>query len=186
MYASLPDYFILILNYGLVNNKVLANVKIMLLTIFTLSAFVIALVELSGVSTTAFINIYNPSKGEPVLTRVSGSDSTQQRLITMPKTTMRFEDTLYNFGRVKVGDSVTHSFKFTNTGKIPLLVAKVEVTCGCTVASFSKDPVLPGKEGEILVTYNSFGKSGIEHKHLSVYANTEPIVTKFAFTAEVN
>jgi hypothetical protein len=46
------------------------------------------------------------------------------------------------------------SFEFTNTGNSPLMITNVISTCGCTVPSFPKEPIMPGKTGKIDVKYN--------------------------------
>src|SRR5688500_17244752 len=69
-----------------------------------------------------------------------------------------FKEDTYNFGDIPEGPQVTHEFKFTNTGKEPLILSNVRASCGCTTPSWPKEPILPGKEGAILVTYNTQGR----------------------------
>src|SRR5580698_1591569 len=57
-----------------------------------------------------------------------------------------FPEDTYNFGEVSEGPQVTHEFKFTNTGKEPLVLSNVKASCGCTTPSWPKEPILPGKE----------------------------------------
>lgn len=71
-----------------------------------------------------------------------------------------FANAVFNMDTLEAGDVVEHKFYFTNTGKDPLNVMKVDVTCGCTVPSFPIVPIMPGEEGFIGVTYNSVGKKG--------------------------
>jgi len=51
-------------------------------------------------------------------------------------------------------DSGLRTFEFTNTGDAPLIITDAKSTCGCTVPSFSREPILPGKTGKIDVKYN--------------------------------
>src|SRR5689334_6348391 len=57
--------------------------------------------------------------------------------------------TIHDFGKIKLGVPVTHEFKFTNTGKTPLIITNVQASCGCTTPSWTKDPVPPGGSGYI-------------------------------------
>jgi hypothetical protein len=70
-------------------------------------------------------------------------------------TTITFEDTSFNFGNIKQGDKVKHTFKFTNSGKNPLLIVNSFGTCGCTVPDYPKNPIKPGESGVINVVFNS-------------------------------
>lgn len=96
-----------------------------------------------------------------------------------------FSETSHHFGEVIAGEKVSYTFKFKNTGSAPLLVTQVSASCGCTVPEYSKDPVKPGKEGYINVTYNSAGKSGMESKTVTVLANTTPASKTLTISAEV-
>lgn len=84
-----------------------------------------------------------------------------------------FEESQFDFGEIQQGDVVEHTFKFTNTGEAPLVITDTKVTCGCTTPSFTKEPVAPGETGEILVKFNSAGKSGNTSKTITVMANVE-------------
>ncbi len=91
---------------------------------------------------------------------------------------MTFEDPDYEFGEVREGQIVRHIFKFTNTGKVPLVIFNAKSTCGCTVPSWPKDPIEPGKQGEILVEFNTSGKTGFQEKPVTITANTYPSTTR--------
>ena len=65
------------------------------------------------------------------------------------------KDNTIDYGTVsKDSDSGIRTFEFTNTGNAPLILTNVKSTCGCTIPTFSKDPILPGKTGKIDVKYN--------------------------------
>jgi len=161
-----------------------AQLKTILLTVLTLSFFVIALIELSGVSQTALFNKYHiGSSNNGLSTNEAGNR--QQEVANMPKTTIQFIDSFYNFGDVKEGASVKHSFRFKNTGTNPLLISKTDVSCGCTVPSFSKEPIAPGAEGTIDVQYNSKGHPGHQHKNVIVHSNAQLEAMSIGFEADV-
>lgn len=86
-----------------------------------------------------------------------------------------FESENFNFGEVIEGEKVRHIFKFTNTGKVPLLISSARASCGCTVPTHTKKPVPPGEEGEVSIEFDSSGKAGQQiEKYVSVTANTYP------------
>ena len=87
---------------------------------------------------------------------------------------MKFEFDSHDFGKIKEGDKVTYDFKFTNTGKSPLIITNAVASCGCTVPEWPKEPLQPGSNGIIKVTFNSAGKSGLQDKQITVTANTNP------------
>jgi hypothetical protein len=79
------------------------------------------------------------------------------------KTAPRFQfigGETHDFGTLKEGPEATYVFKFKNVGKQPLIITNASASCGCTVPVFEKSPVLPGKTGEIKVTYNTAGRGG--------------------------
>jgi hypothetical protein len=161
------------------------QLKTVLLTVLTLSFFVIALIELSGVSTTALFNKYHIGNGDGSGLTTTQAKSREQEAAAMPKTTIQFYETKHDFGTITEGDQVKYAYKFKNTGTNPLMIAKVDVTCGCTVPSFSKDPVAPGAEGEIMVQYNSSGHPGHQEKNLMIHSNAQQDAMSIGFVAEV-
>jgi len=90
----------------------------------------------------------------------------------MPQIT--FTEDEHDFGKVIQGEKVTFSFRFKNTGDGDLIVADVSSSCGCTVPKFTKDPVSPGSEGTIQVTFDSNNRKGFQSKTVTVVSNTQP------------
>lgn len=103
----------------------------------------------------------------------------------VPKTTIQFEESEHNFGKIKEGEKVVHNFKFKNTGKEPLIINSAKGSCGCTVPEWPKEPVAPGASGEIKVEFNSKGKSGQQSKSVTIMANTDPNPTHLTIKGEV-
>ncbi len=85
---------------------------------------------------------------------------------------LTFEETEYNFGDISQGDVVEHTFKFKNTGTQPLIIERVDVTCGCTTPAWTKEPVMPGKTGIVTAKFNSAGKLGQQKKAITVHSNS--------------
>lgn len=72
---------------------------------------------------------------------------------------IKFDKVSYSFGTFSENDAVQKTtFTFTNVGDKPLVINQAVASCGCTVPKYTKQPVLPGKKGEITVTYNGKGK----------------------------
>ncbi|WP_242928994.1 DUF1573 domain-containing protein [Pontibacter vulgaris] len=82
-----------------------------------------------------------------------------------------FEESEYNFGDIAQGDVVEHVFKFKNTGTQPLVISRVDVTCGCTTPDWTKEPVMPGKVGTVTAKFNSAGKLGQQKKAITIHSN---------------
>lgn len=85
-----------------------------------------------------------------------------------------FEKDFHDFGKLISGEQVTYSFKFKNTGKSLLIISNVSTSCGCTVSSFPKQPIKPGEEATIDVSFDSEGKHGLQSKTITVFTNTQP------------
>ncbi|TCD01031.1 DUF1573 domain-containing protein [Pedobacter psychroterrae] len=66
----------------------------------------------------------------------------------------KFEKETFDFGSIPLNKPATVEFKFTNIGDQPLIISKVESTCGCTVPEYTQTPVKKGGMGTIKVTYN--------------------------------
>ena len=96
-----------------------------------------------------------------------------------------FEHTDFNFGTVKEGEMVEHVYKFKNTGNAPLIVSKATASCGCTVPSWPKKPILPGQTSEIQVRFNSTNKPNQQVKTITIEANTVPELTKLQLSGFV-
>lgn len=68
---------------------------------------------------------------------------------------IQFTTEVIDYGNVTQNSNGTRLFTFTNTGDTPLLITNVKTTCGCTVPSYSKTPILPGETGELNIKYNT-------------------------------
>lgn len=164
------------------------QLKTVLLTIITLSVFAIALVELSGVSSTALFNKYGIGEGgshDHDHEKESDIAKREKEMKTLPKTQISFDDTKHDFGSITEGDVVKYAYHFKNTGNNPLLIAKAVASCGCTVPSYPKQPIPPGGEGEIVVEFNSTNRVGIQNKNVLVYSNSAEESMSIGFTVEV-
>jgi hypothetical protein len=85
---------------------------------------------------------------------------------------MTFDNTTHNFGDVLQGDTVSHNFRFTNSGNQPLVISNVVTTCGCTVPEWPKGPIAPNQTGQIEVKFDSKGRSGLQNKVVTIISNS--------------
>jgi hypothetical protein len=93
-----------------------------------------------------------------------------------PKFSFMGGDT-HDFGNLTDQKDGEYNFKFKNTGKTPLIIGNASASCGCTVPEFPKQPILPGKTGEIKVTFHTAGKSGPFQKTIWIQSNAPSNVT---------
>ncbi len=84
----------------------------------------------------------------------------------------KFDETKHDFGDISQGDVVEHQFKFTNTGKEPLIISRIVTTCGCTAPTWPKEPIKPGESGKIKIVFNSTGKIGRQNKVVTILSNS--------------
>jgi hypothetical protein len=95
----------------------------------------------------------------------------------IPAAEITFSEPEYLFGEVPQGEVIRHTFTFTNTGEVPLLVTNARSTCGCTVADYPRAPIEPGERGEVSVTFDTSNKYGLQRKPVYLIANTLPAHT---------
>ncbi|MFC1712375.1 DUF1573 domain-containing protein [Candidatus Poribacteria bacterium] len=62
---------------------------------------------------------------------------------------------IWDFGIIKQGEVVKHTFKLKNTGNNDLIIDKVRTTCGCTAVMLSSKNIPSGGSSELEVEFNS-------------------------------
>ena len=99
---------------------------------------------------------------------------------------IQFEKMDHSFGRIREeAGPASFSFKFTNTGKIPLILQGVEASCGCTTPEWSQEPILPGKAGSIKVTFDPEQRPGAFAKSITINANVPKTTRVLTISGEV-
>ncbi|MFN4255150.1 MAG: DUF1573 domain-containing protein [Saprospiraceae bacterium] len=68
---------------------------------------------------------------------------------------MTFEQTTVDYGTIDKGAEPLRKFKFTNTGNEPLIIKNAKGSCGCTVPTYPKEPIMPGESNVIEVRYDT-------------------------------
>ncbi|MDG4716703.1 DUF1573 domain-containing protein [Winogradskyella marincola] len=85
---------------------------------------------------------------------------------------IKFETEVIDYGTIEQHSDGARLFTFTNEGDAPLLITNVKTSCGCTVPSYSKAPILPGKTGELNIKYDT-KRLGAFTKTITVISNAE-------------
>ena len=93
---------------------------------------------------------------------------------------IKFDKLVHDFGKFsESAPVVSTTFSFTNTGDQPLVINQAVASCGCTVPEYTKEPIQPGKKGELKVTYNGTGKfPGHFKKSITVRTNGKVEMTR--------
>ncbi len=86
-------------------------------------------------------------------TKVAGDAETQTLPAEGP--VMTFEQTEIDYGVIEQHSDPVRIFHFTNTGTEPLVIKHAKGSCGCTVPTYPKEPILPGEAGIIEVRYDT-------------------------------
>jgi hypothetical protein len=76
----------------------------------------------------------------------------------------------HDFGNIKEGIKVKHSYVISNNGGDLLKITKVRASCGCTAAHPEKSELAPGESTVIKIEFNSAGREGKQEKY--IYVNT--------------
>lgn len=85
---------------------------------------------------------------------------------------INFDKKAHDFGDIPWKVPVTAEFALTNTGDKPLVLTQVTSSCGCTVAGWTKKPIMPGETGMVETTFDAKAL-GSFHKTVGVYCNAQ-------------
>ncbi len=167
------------------------NIKTFSLAVITVCVFIITVIQILNMIADQRERAASHALFHSQQDQITGStaglpaNAAPDSAMKMPLTSIQFEEMKFDFGDMKKGDIVSHSFKFKNTGPNPLLITNAHGTCGCTIPSYPKEPIAPGKDAIMEVQFNSAGKEGLQNKSISVAANTDPQYTVLSIVANV-
>ena len=85
-----------------------------------------------------------------------------------------FEKETIDYGTINKNDDGNRTFVFVNKGNAPIIISKIKSSCGCTVPTYSKKPILPGEKGEINVRYAT-NRVGAISKTITVLSNASEV-----------
>ena len=135
--------------------------------------------KLLAISSLVFLLSCSNDEGK-ITTKSISSTISSSNVSEAQKSEITFKENakLFDFGEIVEGEKVYHTFEFTNTSSIPLIISGAEGSCGCTVPeSYTKDPILPGKMGTLDVVFDSEGRPGKMTKSVRIFSNTYPSET---------
>ncbi len=92
--------------------------------------------------------------------------------ITSSAQEFKFEKETINYGKIAQGSEGTRTFEFTNIGDAPLIIKEIKSTCGCAVPKKPEKPIMPGKKGQIEVSYDT-NRPGSFSKAVTIYSNAK-------------
>ncbi len=116
--------------------------------VFTLSLMLVAMLGFNG---------FAQENGQPVVGQTDGP------VLTVDKE-------LHDYGTVDYAGDGTCVFTITNTGNAPLIIELCKGSCGCTVPTWSKDPIAPGASTQIVVKYDT-KRPGPFNKQVTITSN---------------
>lgn len=100
--------------------------------------------------------------------------------------TLKFDKWFHDFGKIKSGDTVFHTFSFVNKGSRPVIIYDISASCGCTIPEWTQAPVLPDERGFVKVQFTKRHDPGVHIKHLIIKANTKDPYTVLKISATIN
>ncbi len=99
---------------------------------------------------------------------------------------IQWEDENWIWGKIIMEQGIVgHMYKFINVGDEPVKITEVLPSCGCTVAEWSTQSILPGKSGFVKVKFDPKGKLGPNSKYVTVKTNSNPSVFTLTMKGEV-
>ena len=103
----------------------------------------------------------------------------QEKIIINPNAPeISFEKELIDMGTYNQYDDESSrcEFKFTNTGKEPLIIEKAKGSCGCTVPEWPKEPIAPGETAVMKINYDE-KRVGSFNKSITITSNAKNSTT---------
>jgi hypothetical protein len=134
-----------------------------------------------------YINTNDPANNEIKLKITGDVVSSENSAVSSNLPKIYFPETQYDFGTVKEGAVVSHTFKFVNKGKSTLDISDIKTSCGCTAALVSNKQIAPGKNGTIKVDLDTKNRQGKMSRTITITSNDPEEPTKvITIFADVN
>lgn len=100
--------------------------------------------------------------------------------------TFVYDERVHDFGTIEEAKGkVSHTFTFTNEGSEPVSISDIRLWCGCTEASFTKNPIRPGEYAKVTLTYNPAYRPGKFSKETVVLLNEGKSYTRIWIKGDV-
>lgn len=75
-----------------------------------------------------------------------------------------------DYGTIEKGSDPLRTINVTNKGAKPLLIQDCSASCGCTVPTCPREPIMPGKSAKISIKYDT-NKLGVINKSVTIISN---------------
>ena len=144
-----------------------------------------SVIILIAVSFLGFLNACNSNSQSADAGLIENSSSANDPNSKGNEPIMTFDKETFDFGTINEGEVVEHTYNFKNTGNKPLLISEVQVSCGCTVPVWPREPINPGQSSSIKLQFNSNNKPDQILKDVTIISNANPVKKKLTFTAFV-
>jgi hypothetical protein len=115
-------------------------------------------------------------------TKDAANASVIYKATVKPPSVIQWKSETIDVGEIPVGKPYTLEFEFTNTGTCAVIVMDAHASCGCTVANYPKEPILPGKTAKITATYNAANKGAFTKTVTVTIKDETPKVLTFKGT----
>ena len=99
---------------------------------------------------------------------------------------LTFTETVHDFGTIQLNGLAEYEFKFTNTGKEPLIIQNCQASCSCTVPACPREPVKPGESGSIKVRYTTTQVPGKFDRYFTINSNAKNPVVRVRILGEID
>jgi Protein of unknown function (DUF1573) len=97
----------------------------------------------------------------------------------------QFEKIEFDYGKIEKGSEPLRKFVFKNVGDEPLVISNAQGSCGCTVPTWPKEPIMPGQSGTIDVRYDT-QRTGPFSKSVTLTTNEANPTRVLSIKGEVN
>ena len=84
---------------------------------------------------------------------------------------LKLIEDFFDFGSIKEGEVISHTFHFKNIGDDKLIVKDLIPDCGCTLPKIDKKEFEPNEEGSVEVIFDSKGWQGSQYKSVTLRTN---------------
>jgi len=84
---------------------------------------------------------------------------------------LKLIEDFFDFGSIKEGEVISHTFHFKNIGDEKLIVKDLIPDCGCTLPKIDKKEFEPDEEGSVEVIFDSKGWQGSQYKSVTLRTN---------------
>lgn len=103
---------------------------------------------------------------------INAQETTTPNAVNPNAAKFKFETEVLDYGTIEHNSDPFREFKFTNTGKEPLIISNAVGSCGCTTPEWPKEPIKPGASATIKVRYAT-DRVGAFEKTITLTSNAE-------------